>query len=152
MNLARGPIAAFIVATCAIVGCGRTNPQPVHRIGVNHFRQSTGLALPDGAECLNAKTMTVAFVGDTYYLRIATPKVFSDFLDANFERCAEAEQSLVPPAEWMKDMPFWDKAEIARAKLYYQKTHGSPDSWMFVSAIAYNEAARIAHFVGAECR
>jgi hypothetical protein len=141
----------LVLAIWMILACGCTKPKPIRESGADIFRDCTGLPLPGGAECLNAKTNTVFLVGDIYYLKLAAPNGFSKFLDANFELCAEADKSLVPPRDWMKDLPFWDEAEIARANRFYTKTLGPPETRMFVSAIAYNEATNIAYFQGAEC-
>lgn len=139
------------------IGCHRAEPQPqsISQIGAEDFRESTGVDLPAGTECLEAKTITVAFVGDTYYLKIAAGKGFLDFLRANFtsESWEIAQRYLVPPDDWIAKLPFWDHAEIERANVYYSKiTNSSEGEILFHSAVAFNEATGIAYFVGTQCR
>jgi hypothetical protein len=145
--------ALLMMATGSIIGCGRVPPQPVGQVGAVCFRDATGVDLPDGAECLSAKTVTVAFGGDTHYLKIAAAKGISDFLGANFERAAwpVVERHLVPPEDWKEDLPFWSEADIARADIYYSKTFASPKG-TFLSAIAYNKAAETVYVVASQLR
>ncbi len=145
-------IGLLIVGTNMMTGCDHSARQ---QAGPALFSESTGVTLPDGAECLNAKTIRAALVGDTHYLKIKAPKNFSKFLAAHFEReeWEIAERLMVPPESWRKKyLSFWQDVEIAGAKLFYTKKHTSAQGSMILSVIAFNEATEIAYFVGTECR
>jgi len=154
----RSLVVVFFAVTFPMlggIGCHRAEPQSISQIGANDFRQSTGVDLPAGTECLEAKTITVVFVGDTYFLKIAAGKGFLDFLRANFESESWeiAQRDLVPPDDWITKLPFWDRAEIERANVYYSSSTKSPEGEiLFHSVVAFNEATGIAYFVGAQCR
>jgi hypothetical protein len=117
------------------------------------FRLSTGLDLPTGVKCLNSEVITVAFVGDTYYLKLKSDHDLSSFLKKNFGTASWAvvKKDLVPPADWAKDLPFWNEGEL-RKKEYYSKDYRDENGGLFRSALSYDNESGILYFVGSQCR
>jgi hypothetical protein len=145
-----GAAAAIIVT----VAGGNAPAQPAGKAGPTIFRDTTGASLPEGAECTDLKTITVAFVGDTHYVKIKAGATFSKFLAGNFEPDSweGAQQSLIPPDSWKEDLKFWQENDIKNGKIYYTKKYTAAGGTTICSVIALNESARTAFFVAAECR
>lgn len=132
-------------------GCGRRENGA--KSGAELFAESTGVALPKNAKVTNEKTIDVAFVGGTHYLKLDAKQGFSEFLDANFDSSnwEVAQLLLSPPKEWMRDLPFWDEKAVANASHYYARTHKSRGI-IYATAISYSRPSGIAYLVASECR
>lgn len=131
-----------------IMGCGGPPPS-----GQKCFRWSTGLDLPAGVKCLNSKVITVALVGDTYYLKLKSDHDLLSFLAGNFDpdSWSVVKDQLIPPSDWSSDLPFWNKEEL-EGKAYYSKTYRSTDGNLFYSVLSYDTKSGTVYFVGGQCR
>lgn len=142
--------ACVSLAICLglFTGCSRSEPS-----GKECFRWSTGLELPPGVSWERSKVITVAFVGDTYYVKFRTKEDLSEFLHKNFEagEWDSVRESLTPPTAWMKDLPFWDMTAI-RNKSYYETAYRNSRGTTFKSVLSYDRQSGTIYFVGAECR
>jgi hypothetical protein len=143
-------IQIFLLALCvSFAGCG--HPQPP---GSQCFSDSTGLSLPPGADCVAAKTITVALVGlDTYYLKFQATSDMTPFLSAHFHAVEwrMVDDDLTPPPDWMKDLPFWSLSEIQKQS-HYAGDFTNKTGTRFKTAVSYNTNNLVFYFVGMQCR
>ncbi|MCD4823860.1 MAG: hypothetical protein K8S55_04585 [Phycisphaerae bacterium] len=138
---------SLIVFLGCLAGCD--TPQPS---GQQCFKWSTELDLPPGVTCLNAKTITVAFIGDTYYLKLKSEGDLTSFLNKHFsaETWDSVQEHMMPPEDWQNSLPFWNQAEM-EGKTYYSGSHVDNDETTFVSYLSYDKETGIIYFVGMQC-
>jgi|GEM_PF-3363019 len=138
--------ALLLLASC-VGGCASQAPAD------SCFKTATGLTLPKSISSLKAKTITVVFVGDTYYLKLVAESDISEFLDQHFvaSTWASVKQQMTPPKNWVEDLPFWKQEEV-EGKSYFSLDRTNASGTVFTSTLSYDQETGFIYFVGAEVR
>lgn len=115
------------------------------------FESATGLKVPETVTVTGSKCFTVGFVGDTYYIELSASLELEALLREHFIQEDAAITALDPPADWLKEMPFWRPGDLP-SPIWFSKIlpeEGEPE-WS--CAAAYDSAAGKCFFYGTQCR
>jgi hypothetical protein len=155
LSRTRGILCLDLLIATIIVSCnGCIGMAAPKKSDADIFFGSTGLKLPAGIECVASKTITVALVGDTHYLKLVAQNDVTDFINTQFDRSAreKGERLLIPPKNWMKDLQFWDEKAIASADIYFTKIYKSADGITILTEGVYVKKSNTMYVVSTECR
>ncbi len=134
------------------VGCfGKKAPTNADMRG--WYKTSTGLNLPKDAKIIKGKKILVFPGWATYYLKIKVSASFKKVLEQQFNSTNWAVvDDLTPPADWKKDLPFWNNSEIEGKKYFekYNYNKGNVKNGGFISTLSFDEETGIVYFVGSE--
>ena len=135
------------MALAMATGCERGAPDGPRA----WFEAATGVKLPETATVRNSKCITVAFVGDTYYIELSASPELEATLREHFRPEAVPPDDLDPPADWLDEMPFWRPQDLP-TPCWFTKTSPADGELEWSCAVAYDRGAGKCFFVGAECR
>ena len=142
-----------LLAMCVMVcpGCGRRTPAESRVEAREWFEWSTGLKLPQAVTVRDARCFTVFAIGDTFYIEMNTGAELEAMLKEQFTAISAAPEDLTPPADWLKEMPFWTVRTLASPQWFSRNIPASGES-EWTCSVAYDAQAGKCFFMAAQCR